>query len=175
MYHNKFLKHKTDKNWETYRKQRNLVTKLKKTSIKTYFFERTAGGQKSSTFYPTIKPFLSNKGMKSNNSIILCENDKIVNDPKEVIEIFNNFFVNVTKDIGDKNIKIDKAHPNINKIETNRTNKDQLFFKPINEDFVTKQINKLNIKKATGYDGISPKIIKFAQPVITNSDIPLKF
>jgi hypothetical protein len=33
MYHNKFLKQKTDKNWETYRKQRNLVTKLKKTFI----------------------------------------------------------------------------------------------------------------------------------------------
>ena len=110
--------------------------------------------RKSSTFYPTIKPFLSNKGMKSNNSIILCENDKIVNDPKEVTEIFN--------------IKIDKTHPSINKIETNRTNKDKLFFKPINGDFVTKQINKLNIKQATGYDGISPKIIKFAQPVITN-------
>jgi hypothetical protein len=92
--------------------------------------------------------------MKSNNSIILCENDKIVNDPKEVTEIFN--------------IKIDKTHPSINKIETNRTNKDKLFFKPINGDFVTKQINKLNIKQATGYDGISPKIIKFAQPVITN-------
>ena len=92
MYHHKFLKQKTDKNWETYRKQRNFVTKLEKTSIKTYFFERTAGGPKSSTFYPTIKPFLSNEGMKSNNSIILCENDKIVNDPKEVTEIFNNFF-----------------------------------------------------------------------------------
>jgi hypothetical protein len=38
MYHNKFLKQKTDKNWETYRKQRNLLTKLKKTSIKAYFF-----------------------------------------------------------------------------------------------------------------------------------------
>jgi hypothetical protein len=39
-------------------------------------------------------------------------------------------------------------------------------FKPINEHvhFVNKQINKLNIKKATGYDDISPKIIKFAQP-----------
>jgi hypothetical protein len=33
MYHNKFLKQKTDKNWETYRKQRNLVTKLRKTSF----------------------------------------------------------------------------------------------------------------------------------------------
>ena len=165
MYHNKFLKHKTDKNWETYRKQRNLVTKLKKNSIKTYFFERTAGGPKSSTLYPTIKHFLSNKGMKSNNSIILCENDKIVNDPKEVSEIFNNFFVNVAKYIGEKNIKIDKTHLSINKIETNRRNKDKLFFKPINEDFVTNQINKFNIKKATGYDDISPKIIKFSQPV----------
>ena len=69
--------------------------------------------------------------------------DKIVNDPKEVTEIFNNFFVNVAKDIGDKNIKIDKTHPSINKIETNRTNKDKLFFKPINENFVTKQITYL--------------------------------
>ena len=84
----------------------NHCTRLE--NIPPYFFERTTGGPKSSTFYPTIKPFLSNKGMKSNNSIILCENDNIVNDPKEVTEIFNNFFVNVAKDIGDKNIKIDK-------------------------------------------------------------------
>jgi hypothetical protein len=76
--------------------------------------------------------------------------------------------VNVAKDIGDKIIKIDQTHASINKIETNRTNKDKLFFKPIHEDFVTKQINKLNIKKATRYDGISPKILKFEQPVITN-------
>jgi hypothetical protein len=47
--------------------------------------------------------------MKTNNSIILCENDNIVNAPKEVTEIFNNFFVNVAKNIGDKNIKIDKT------------------------------------------------------------------
>ena len=100
--------------------------------------------------------------------LFLHKNNSQNSSAKEVTEIFNNFFVNVAKDIGDKNIKIDKTHPSINKIETNRTNKDKLFFKPINEDFVTKQINKLNIKKATGYDGISPKIIKFAQPVITN-------
>jgi hypothetical protein len=38
MYHNKFLKQKTDKNWETYRKQRNLVTKLKKNFHKNILF-----------------------------------------------------------------------------------------------------------------------------------------
>jgi hypothetical protein len=30
------------------------------------------------------------------------------------------------------------------------------------------QINKLNVKKATGHDGISPKILKMAQQEITN-------
>ena len=33
MYHNKFIKYKSDKNWEIYRKQRNLVTKIKRDSI----------------------------------------------------------------------------------------------------------------------------------------------
>jgi hypothetical protein len=46
MYHNKFIKYKSDKNWEIYMKQRNLVTKIKRDSIKTYFYERTAGGPK---------------------------------------------------------------------------------------------------------------------------------
>ena len=114
MYYNKFLQNQSDANWEVhvYRKQWNLVTKIKKNSIKTYFYERTAGGPKSSTFYSTIKnkPFLSNNGIKSNNNIILFENEQIVNDPKEVhvSEIFNNFFINVAKDIGDENINIDK-------------------------------------------------------------------
>ena len=40
-------------------RQRNRVTKLKKTSMRVYFFERCAGGPKSKDFWPTIKPFLS--------------------------------------------------------------------------------------------------------------------
>ena len=63
--------------------------------------------------------------MQSNNSIILCENDQIVNDPKDVTEIFNNFFVNVAKDIGDKNIKIDKTHPSIHQIEDKKTEQNK--------------------------------------------------
>jgi hypothetical protein len=43
MTHNEFLKDKSNKNWEAYRKQRNLVTKLKKQSIRTYFYERCVG------------------------------------------------------------------------------------------------------------------------------------
>ena len=166
MYHNKFLKNKADANWELYRKQRNFVNKLKKNSIKTYFYERTAGGPKSTDFYSTIKPFLSSKGVKGSNNIILHENDKIGNDAKEVSEMFNNFFINVAKDIGDKNIAIDENHPSIVKINENKSEMEELVFRPVEECFVNKQINKLNIKKATGCDGISPKIMKLAQPMI---------
>jgi hypothetical protein len=42
----------------------------------------------------------------------------------------------------------------------------------VSEEFVTKQINKLNVKKATGHDGISPKILKMAQQEITNLKLP---
>ena len=59
---------------------------------KNYFYERCIGGPKSSEFWPTIKPFLSNKGNICNKDIILEENDKIINDQTEVATSFNNFF-----------------------------------------------------------------------------------
>ena len=46
-------------NWERYRKQRNHVNRIKKQSIKTYFYERGLGGPESIDFWSTIKPFLS--------------------------------------------------------------------------------------------------------------------
>ena len=60
-------------------------------------------------------------------------------------------------------------HPSIQAIKTNKpnTNTDTLTFKPVTSTFVDKQINKLNIKKASGFDGISAKMIKLAKPVVT--------
>jgi hypothetical protein len=53
------------------------------------------------------------KGVKTNNSITLSENNDIVNDPKKVSEIFNDFFINVAKNIGNPNTVIDENHPSI--------------------------------------------------------------
>jgi hypothetical protein len=64
-------------------------------SIRNYFIERCAGGPKSKHFWPTIKPFLTNKGSHFAKDIILCENDNIINNQTEVAETFNNFFINV--------------------------------------------------------------------------------
>ena len=74
----KFEKYKINKTWEAYRKQRNLVTKLKRKSINTYFQERCTGGQKSKIVYTTVKPFLSKNYTGSQYKIVLLENDKII-------------------------------------------------------------------------------------------------
>ena len=42
----------------------------------------------------------------------------------------------------------------------------KLDFQPITEDFVSKRISKINVKKATGIDGISPKLLHHAKPMI---------
>ena len=100
MLFNRYKKCRTSANWEDYRKQRNHVTKLKKQSMRLYFFERCSGAPKSKDFWPTIKPFLSKTAVGGGNEVILCEEDKVVSDQPEVCNIFNKYFVNVAKDIG---------------------------------------------------------------------------
>ena len=62
MLYSQYTKNRSDKNWEKFRKQRNLVTKIKRKSIKVYFLERCSGGSKSCDFWKTIKPFFPKKG-----------------------------------------------------------------------------------------------------------------
>ena len=54
------------------------------------------------------KPFLSKKGSSSNNHITLSEKGEIINDPAKVSEVFNDFFINVAKNIGNTNVIVNK-------------------------------------------------------------------
>lgn len=168
MLHNVYKKHRDFKSWEKYRIQRNLVNKIKKQSVKNYFMERCVGGPKSKDFWPTIKPFLTNKGCKFVKNITLNENDQIMTNQKDISDVFNNFFTNVAKDIGKDSIPIDSCHPSVSVIKqiSNNAESGKLIFEPITEEFVEKQIKNISIKKATGIDEISPKILKMASPVI---------
>jgi hypothetical protein len=42
--------------------------------------ERCVGGSKQKDFWPTIKPFITNKGSYFENNIILTDDDRIIND-----------------------------------------------------------------------------------------------
>ena len=89
MMFNKYKQCQTATNWELYRIQRNLVTKLKRQSIRNYFHERCAEGPKSKDFWPTVKPFLSNKGLLKDPVIVLSENNNIISDQTSVAGILS--------------------------------------------------------------------------------------
>ena len=57
------------------------------------------------------------------------------------------FFVNVAKNIGDNSVPINNEHPSLLKIQENLTVQSVLNFKPVDEDFVSKQIGRLNVKR----------------------------
>jgi hypothetical protein len=165
MLHNRYIKHHSGSNWEAYRVQRNVVTKLRRESIKNYFLERCSGGPNSKDFWPTIKPFLTNKGLRSDATITLCNDDKIVTDQREVGELFNSHYVNIASDIGSGRSIDPESHPSILAISTNN-GIHPFKFRKTTTKFVSEQIDKIGLRKATGVDGISPKLIRLAKPAL---------
>ena len=113
-----------------------------------------------------MQPFLTNKGTQVHKDIILFEDNKLIIDQQEVCGIFNHFFVNVAKNIGQNSIPVNENHPSFLKIKDNLTEPSSFEINPIKEEFISKQINKSNLKKATGCDGISTKILKLAQTTV---------
>ena len=77
---------------------------------------------------------------------------------------FNSFFINVANDIGKGIIFDENNHPSIDRIRKNAPKNNIDFdFKPTNTDTITKLVNKINIKKATG---VSCKLLKAGSPVL---------
>ena len=75
----------------------------------------------------------------------------------------------MAKDIGQNSIPVNSDHPSVIKIEENLSGSCTLNFQPVNKEFISKQIDKLSMKKATGHDGISAKILRLAEPAVIES------
>ena len=63
-------------------------------------------------FWKTIKPILSNKGISTNN-IMLVENNKIVREEQMIVNIMNNYFTNITTYL---KLKLSKIDPKIKRM-----------------------------------------------------------
>ena len=166
MLYSQFTKCQSNKNWEKFRKQRNCVTNLKRKSMKTYFLERCSGGTKSGYFWKTIKPFFSKKGFSGEQTIVLNKSDKIVNNQKEVANHFNNLLSTVAENIGKDTVYDPADHPSLLEIKKQKDCTNKFVFEKVTTDKVEKIINNINIKKATGVNGIPAKIIKCSKSII---------
>ena len=100
---NKFDKNSSAKNWDSYKKQRNFFLKLLRKNKEKYFNNINAKKvSDKKTFWKSVKPVSSNKGLNSN---MLVEGHEIVNDNGKIANIMSRYFTNITKRI---NLKVNK-------------------------------------------------------------------
>ena len=138
--------------------------------------------QKIKKFWKTIKPFLTSKQPSSNN-IILKEDDKIITDERDVCNIFNDFFSHVAMDIGFKDDIpddfqtadgfakiIDKHanHPSVIKIRENIQTQQYFYFTAVNDKYIEKLMQRMDPKKAQGYDNIPSKLLRLGASGISS-------
>ena len=173
---NRFFKHRSQHNLAVYRKNRNLVTLIKREETKNYFKEKCQGGTTNKDFWKVVKPIFSQTKTKS-DSIPLREGNEIITANKHVCQIFNEFFVQIGSNIGvteDNSKQIDDiivdyaGHPSIKVIKDKINKSRKIFsFNNVTENEVKKVIKSLSSKKASGYDEIPIKLIKMVSEVIS--------
>ena len=96
---NIFHKTRAKEDWSNYKKQRNFFIDLLRNSKKTYFQKlNIKESANNKTFWKTLKPFFSNKGLNA-NKLLLREKDAVVADEKALVTMVNNYFVNITANL----------------------------------------------------------------------------
>ena len=96
------------------------------------------------------------------------KNGTIITDVSATCELFNDYFVNIAKGIGDVHSNTNYSnHPSIKCIKKNTGATEHLFsFSNVTRTDVFKQIMKLNGRKSCGWDNIPPKILKLSADII---------
>ena len=75
----------------------NKVTSLKRKGIKEFCNNAISNAKHAGEFWKKMKPLLPNSSQSKLNGIILVEDGKILTEPSEVVEVFNNYFASVAE------------------------------------------------------------------------------
>ena len=129
--------------------------------FKEYVDDRCQGDTNGKMFWQTIRPFLSNKGCPSQNTIVLRELNDIKTNPSEVCEICNANVINVASDIGwSQNCNDYANHPSIEAIKNGNKHIESFAFKPVGCEEVYRKLCNLKCNKATDCDQMPAKVLK---------------
>ena len=185
---NKYNKWKSRENYLNYQKSKSHCKKIGYSAKREHLKKATENGiMTSKIFWDTVKPILTNKGGTSGDVIILEENGKLISNEKEIVEIFNDHYINIVEtttghtplSIGNpldpqcdaatvKEIIVKFAsHPCIMKIKDHFEAQNFSFSIPLaTKDEVNKIIKSIDISKATGPDKIPPKLVQISADII---------
>ena len=145
---------------------RNETTKQRRLAIKEYWRTKSEDLRRNPRdFFKTFKPFLSDKGIRSNPDIELNIEGDILKDQIKVTEILADHLATIADGIGGTdaellNLKDFNDHPSVQLIEEKSRGNEAFDFQEVNPTQVKSVLESLDVNEATGHDGISAKILK---------------
>ena len=154
-----------------YRMWRNNVVNLIKKAKKNNYEKLIEEGKNQPTTIWKIFSELGAGKQKSDssnctNSVKIGEQE--IDEPEDMANAFNNFFVNVAENI--KEPIEESNHDKLRDYCNERIPEDVSFDIPfITTDKVLKYLKDLDVKKSTGTDEIGPRLLKLASPFIAES------
>ena len=105
---NKYNKWRSRENFLKLEESRKIVKELTFSAKKDFFKSASEDGiMTNKKFWKIMKPLMTNKGVLSSNAIIIEENNKLISDEKELVEIFNDHYINIVENtLGKKPISL---------------------------------------------------------------------
>ena len=155
------LKHPTFYNINRYKTYKNKLTSILKQEEKLYYQSQILANKNNLKKVWTIIKHVINKRRNAKTSDKFIQNNKIITDPKEIANGFNDYFVNIGPGLASK-------------INTSATSYQSYLPESFNSSFFLQPTCENEIKKiiyqlkegAAGNDGISPKYLKCVSEVI---------
>ena len=174
-----YFKNRTENSLRAFKKQKNFCSRLYKKERKKFFNSLNPSFVKDNKlFWKTVKPFFSNKGDRGSN-IQLVKDNELLQDDQKIADELNTFFKNAVSNLninentyiinynsGNLSDPVDKAickykfHPSILLIKSKLENQKLFLFQLISKFDMEKEIQNIDLKKATTKNTIPPKISK---------------
>ena len=176
-YAKQYAHNRTEENWELKRKWRNEATKCRRRAIREYWQQKADHlKSKPTDFYKTFRPFLNDKNKGQDRTCInLRTNGEIVKDQNKVANILVSYFSTMADEIGGRDVNslteedLSNHQSVTNILNANKNMHDSFRFNPLRSNQVQSALEKLNVRKASGYDSITPNMLKLTSSSIADS------
>ncbi len=166
--HRKAIRSGRTSDWDAYKTYRNKVTAMVRKSKEAHFKNNIEQGVGNpNKLWKTLNDILPSKVSKNPSSIVV--DGKVLSKSDDMSNGFNDYFANVANNLINQTdngaANTDSRNPPIN----TGVSKQKLDLPYVSIDFISKEILNMDVKKATGFDDISCKLLKLARPAIVES------
>ena len=97
----------------------------------------------------------------------LVEDGKVLTEPSEVVEVFNNHFASVAVPEAHRgSVENFSDHPSVLGIASRKVLEQPFTFEPVSSSYVKEILDNLNPRKAVCADGISSHLLRLSAPVM---------